>query len=197
LGFSSTSAAESLTLPSQQMSFAGTVTQVAKGVFVLDSGSGILTGGGTSFLLDLGSLHANTGSVTSDIGVLNDIVNTVYAETLAGTFLGGSATGYTFNGAPFSGLVGGSTVTGNLLTFDTNGLKNGTYNLTISLIPTSSYPGLSNASLSPIKLKVTASIFGAVAVPEPSTWAMLLVGLGGLGALMRQRRRAAEAATLV
>jgi hypothetical protein len=26
-------------------------------------------------------------------------------------------------------------------------------------------------------------------VPEPSTWAMMLVGLGGLGALIRQRRR--------
>jgi len=57
-------------------------------LLVLDSGAGILTGGGTSFSLDLGSLMANTGSVTSDLGVLNDIANTVYAETLGGSFTG-------------------------------------------------------------------------------------------------------------
>jgi hypothetical protein len=34
-------------------------------------------------------------------------------------------------------------------------------------------------------------VFSAVVsdVPEPSTWAMLLVGFGGLGAVMRTRRR--------
>jgi hypothetical protein len=30
---------------------------------------------------------------------------------------------------------------------------------------------------------------GQTAVPEPATWAMLMFGLGGVGALMRQRRR--------
>jgi len=34
----------------------------------------------------------------------------------------------------------------------------------------------------------------AAAVPEPSSWAMLIVGLAGLGALMRGRRRPAGAA---
>ncbi len=35
----------------------------------------------------------------------------------------------------------------------------------------------------------------AMTVPEPATWAMMLVGFGGLGAAMRRRRRARTSAT--
>ena len=35
--------------------------------------------------------------------------------------------------------------------------------------------------------------FAGPAVPEPATWAMMLVGLGGLGAAMRSRRKTAAA----
>jgi uncharacterized protein (TIGR03118 family) len=35
----------------------------------------------------------------------------------------------------------------------------------------------------------TAGLFGALSVPEPSTWAMMLVGLGGLGLAAWRRRR--------
>jgi hypothetical protein len=40
--------------------------------------------------------------------------------------------------------------------------------------------------------------FSAVftAVPEPSTWAMMLVGIGGVGATMRMARRKANAAAM-
>jgi uncharacterized protein (TIGR03118 family) len=36
-------------------------------------------------------------------------------------------------------------------------------------------------------------LFGALTVPEPSTWAMMLVGFGGLGLLVARRRRASVA----
>ena len=32
-------------------------------------------------------------------------------------------------------------------------------------------------------------LFGAITVPEPSTWAMMLLGFGGLGFLAARRRR--------
>jgi hypothetical protein len=32
-------------------------------------------------------------------------------------------------------------------------------------------------------------LFGAISVPEPSTWAMMLIGLGGLGLAATCRRR--------
>jgi hypothetical protein len=34
----------------------------------------------------------------------------------------------------------------------------------------------------------TDGLFGALTVPEPSTWAMMLVGFGGLGLLVARRR---------
>jgi hypothetical protein len=192
LSFTSTSTAESLDLPSQAISFTGTVTQLAQGVLVLDSGAGVLTGGGTSYSLDLGSIMVDSGVTTSDLGVLNDILSTAFSETLGGSFSSvPHHEGYSFSGAPFSGLAGGSTDTGNLLAFDSTGLKNGVYTDKITLDGLSSYPGLSDAKLGPIVLTVTASIFGAGAVPEPGTWTIMLAGLAGLGAAMRSRRRAA------
>jgi hypothetical protein len=193
LDFTSTSAAESLDLASQQVSFTGTVTQLANAVLLQDSGAGSFSGSGTAFTLDLGSVQAGTGSLVADLGVLNDVLSTTYGETLGGSFVISKGKGYSLLAAPFSGLVGGATDIGNLLSFDPSGLHNGTYDVIITLDGISSYAGLSNQDLAPITLTVTANIFGA-GVPEPSTWAMMLIGLGGLGGMIRSQRRCASSA---
>jgi hypothetical protein len=38
------------------------------------------------------------------------------------------------------------------------------------------------------------AVVASVAVPEPATWAMMLIGFGGLGAALRMNRRRAFAA---
>ena len=47
---------------------------------------------------------------------------------------------------------------------------------------------ISDDSGDTIGLDNILSTNGGVGVPEPATWAMMLVGLGGLGAVMRKRR---------
>ena len=41
-----------------------------------------------------------------------------------------------------------------------------------------------------ISTSPTIILDGAGAVPEPATWAMMIVGLGGIGATLRRRRAA-------
>ena len=50
------------------------------------------------------------------------------------------------------------------------------------------WQGLSFTDTTVVSLNVA---FGAAAVPEPGTWAMMLLGFGAVGFSMRRRRRPA------
>jgi hypothetical protein len=74
-----------------------------------------------------------------------------------------------------------------------------TYSHMTYLLGAGSYTVTGVAILSPFGSGSAAIELGGVdglpAVPEPTTWALMLVGFGGLGAMLRQSRRKALAAT--
>ena len=180
-----------LALASQNVNFTGTVTELAIANLFKSAGIGTFTGSGQTYTLDLGSF-SGTGSAQTNLGVLNVNSGQSYSETLGGTFGAATATGYSFAGTSFSGLVGGGAGDiGNLLTFNYAGLGNGTYTDVLTLSDFSRYAGLSDYNLSPITVNVTATVTGGAtgAVPEPATWTMVILGLGMVGGSLRRRHR--------
>ena len=191
-----------LTLASQTVNFAGTVTDLAVASIFKNSGAGTFSGSGTSYSYDLGTLAANSGSFATDFGVANLISLSSFSEMLGGSFVQTAGAGYIFAGNTFSGVQGGSSNIGNLLTFDTTGLSAGTYGKTFTFNGYSAYPGLNNQNLAPITVTITAQVTGGGgtpptgAVPEPATWTMMILGFGLIGGSMRRKatRRAAVVA---
>ncbi len=184
-----------LSLGSQGVTFEGTVTQLAEAALSKLSGSGTMTGGGTSYILDLGSFASGaTGS--ADVGVMNTNSGLDFSELLGGSFAQSNGSGFTFTGSDLSGLVGGApAVLGDIVGFDAAGLSNGLYSETVTFDGFSHYEGLTDQSLSPISVTIDATVTGGTgAVPEPSTWAMMLLGFSGLGLLARRHRRTAAGA---
>ena len=185
-------------LASQNVTFTGTVTELAIASLFKSSGSGTFGGAGTSYTLDFGSLASNSGTVSTDFGILNGNSGQSFSELLGGSFTQGAGTGYSFMGNSFTGLAGGSQNIGNLLSFDTTGLSNGTYTKLVTFNGFSQYPTLSNFALSPITVSITATVTGANpnpnpgAVPEPATWMMMILGFGLLGGTMRRKRTGGE-----
>ena len=192
IGFTSTDPdLAPMTLASQQIAFSGTVTQVAIAALFKAGGAGALTGSGTSYMLDLGTFMSGAGSTSTNFGILNNIANMSFDETLGGMFLNSGGTGFTFAGLGFTNLSGGSSNTGNLLSFDYTGLGNGTYTDTLTFNGFSHYAGLSDLNLSPITISIRAQVAGAIggAVPEPATWSMMVIGFGFVGAGIRRAKR--------
>jgi hypothetical protein len=68
--------------------------------------------------------------------------------------------------------------------------------VTMVFTPTASTQTLTFLSLgTPNGLPPMAALDGvSLTVPEPATWAMMLIGFGGLGAMIRRRNRATLAA---
>jgi len=81
-----------------------------------------------------------------------------------------------------------ATSTGSFLSQVLNNLASGQYELSFNNVtdPSSSVTGKSKSDFVADNGELSFAIAG---VPEPATWAMMLLGVGGIGAVMRRRRR--------
>jgi hypothetical protein len=99
--------------------------------------------------------------------------------------------------AAFGGVMEGSfSKTGPLLPSQTNGSftalgsSSGPYSMTIEYLFHTTKGSLASGVTG---ANVNTNIYATASVPEPATWAMMILGLGGIGGLMRRRRALAIA----
>jgi hypothetical protein len=155
-----------------------TGTTAGTGLLTQVGPNGTAVSGGSPGILGLdntGSMTGFTDSLSTDAATGHTILNYSYTgselATYFGIFQGGSAVGCSGNGC-FNNTY--------LLFYNPAGFTSGTFDLSTLF----NNPGISHVDL----------FDHGGAVPEPATWAMMLLGFGAIGfALRRGRRKAALA----
>jgi hypothetical protein len=117
-------------------------------------GAGTLSGSGTSYTLNLGSIAQGSSAVAADLAVLNAALGP--ADLLGGSFIASGASAYTNTGlTPFSGLGAGQNEQGQVVTL--SAATAGVFTETITLTPNDS-----NANFSEILAPETITVTGTV-----------------------------------
>jgi hypothetical protein len=161
-------------------------------------------------------LHSADVSATTKSTVDNSASETIYVTRtdLNGPHFNSFGSSFTSNNSPASGPTP-FTVSLSTYVSSTNSLYSGALlsSFTSSAPGATSFnstdPGFSGGGLWSVteKYVITATkvsgktnsaspsiVLDGVGVPEPATWAMMIMGLGGVGAVMRQRRRSVATA---
>ncbi|MDA8248084.1 MAG: Ig-like domain-containing protein [Rhodospirillales bacterium] len=129
----------------------GTVDNYATAAFQEGAGTGQLGGGGTSWVLNLGTLLQSGGTDSVQIGALNAASG--LADTMGGSYTVNAATGFTNTGfASFSGLGAGQADTAP--TIDLSTAQTGTFTETVVLDATGSNASGYSGTLTPTTLTV-------------------------------------------
>jgi hypothetical protein len=165
-----------LALASIPVSLQGQVNNYAAPLFSKTGGSGIFSGSGLAFTLNLGTILEGSGSLSANLALANFLIGGPQ-DALDGTF-GFNVDDFTdigFN--PFSGLAAGDSLTGLSVSFDPTGHALGFFSDTITLHPVSE-----NASGQFVRSDVTLTLEGTltqqqVSVPEPSSLILIAAGM--------------------
>ena len=174
-------------LSTAPVSFSGTVNNYAVAAFKKDSGSGTFSGSGQSYTLNLGTYTQNSGSVSTLLAALNDVLGP--SDLLGGTF-GVYGSGFGLLGLnAFDNLTASQTSPDFSVTFDTSTL--GAFSETLSLYGYGHNSSGYSANVATVTLLLTGDVVasGGGDVPEPGSLA--LVGLAFV-LLVTIRRRSEQ-----
>jgi hypothetical protein len=179
-----------LGLGSADVTLLAQVNRLAQVELVQAGGDGSFQGGGASYTLDFGTLVEGSAGLLAALDLGN--VALAPADDLAGSFdVSALVAGDPFvltGFESFTGLAAGGTLSGLSIGFGSGSI--GSFDRVIVLQSLSTNGSGPDLTLGDVSLRLQGTV---VAVPEPSTYLMMAIGLLGLAGLARRRRRAGEA----
>jgi hypothetical protein len=172
-----------LTLTAATITLQGQVNNIAQAALTKAGGSGSFSGTAFSYTLDFGTVLADASSLTANLVLGNAASGT--ADALSGSWTLGSTGGFSVGGfGPFSGLAAGATLAGLTVGFDIS--TEGSFDRVLVLSSQSTNASGPDLALGDITLHLQGSV---AAVPEPSIYLMMAMGVLAIGSKARRRLR--------
>ncbi|MCP4045709.1 MAG: choice-of-anchor D domain-containing protein, partial [Gammaproteobacteria bacterium] len=168
---------DDLQLAAEEVLLSAQVNNYANPIFDFMGGDGTLTGSGTEYLLDFGTIVYGSGDLLANLGVLNDVLGSV--DLVDGSFDTASTDQFIASGFnDFYNLDTGEYYDGLLLSFDSS-LGIGNYSGSLLLDPFAHNTSGFSDNMDDILLSITVNVVetGSEPIPEPSTWLLMLLGL--------------------
>jgi hypothetical protein len=178
-----------LPLSTSPLSLHAQVNNYASLSILQQGGQGSLSGGGTSFTLDFGDVVQGAAAQEAVLALLSDNppADEAFTDLLSSTASLVSGSGFEFSGCSASALSAGASQGGCDIVFDTGSLGSFTEQLSFD-VESSNSSGYDKV-IGDVTLTLEGDIVSSgPSVPEPSTWAMMLVGFAGLAFAGRRAR---------
>jgi len=176
-----------LTLAPVGVTLQGQVNNLAQVALAKSGGGGSFSGTAFSYSLDFGTVFSGGSSLTAQLVLGNAAAGT--ADALAGSWNLGTGSAFSVAGfGPFSGLAAGTTLGGLRVTFDLG--TEGVFERVLVLGSLSTNGSGPDLSLGDVTLQLQGSV---VAVPEPSIYMMMAIGVLAIGSIARRRLRVDQA----